>query len=92
MTDIVKLEDRMQDLAEAVEDITSAIKAYKPQDIIVTPPTINFKPPDIKVDVKAPNISTPVTIEKINPTKWEFVVTQRDHNGRIEKFTATPIP
>jgi hypothetical protein len=89
--DLTRVEDRLQDMAESFEDLASSIRKREPTLVNFTPPAMNVAQPDVKVDVAPPSITVPVTIEKINPTMWEFIVTARDNNGRISKFTATPV-
>ena len=80
--DLQPIEDRLQDVADAVEAIAAAMSEKGEKD----------EKESIVVQAKAPvvNLHPHINVEATKPTKWEFSVTERDNHGRISKFTATP--
>jgi len=95
--DLTYLQDKLQDISDTMEEIATGLNRKQPAPIVnVSPPKVEIihpeqKQKELKITVSAPAVSVPVTVARAVPTGWEFTVTQRDINGHIEKFTATPV-
>lgn len=83
---LTKILDVAEDIAEHQEELVEVLKNLKlpaPHTTITTPP------PTVNVSSTAPvvNVAAP---RPLAPVSWEFTVTERDADGLIVRFTATP--
>jgi len=88
--------DAIEDAAESMSGVAKAISKLKPSVVVNVPksdaPTVHVSAPSVSVNVPQQKIPAP-NITVLNPaTEWTFQITERDHNGRIKTFTATPTP
>lgn len=86
---MAKVEEIAEDIVNALEDLAEAFSRAQRQSINIPPskaPVVNVAPPasppvsvnpDIKIDM--PSVSG-----------WTFRITDRDRDGSIKEFTATP--
>ena len=97
MSDLIKILDVAEDIAENQEELVKAVNNIRlsaPQVNVTTPPpVVNVSAPAVHVSSPAVNMPAPsVNVSAAAPVAWEFEVTQRDPHGMILKFTATPNP
>ena len=87
--DPTRIEDELQDLNENVESLVGAILAAgtSSSPVVNVPqqaaPAVHVSAPSVKID-------SPVTVLPAKAVTWVFCVTQRDDQGLIKEFTATP--
>lgn len=88
MADLTKVEDRLQDMVEAIDDLAASISV---------PPAVPQSPTIVNVPTQAPPVvnvaASPVAVHAVvvEPKQWEFSITERDLAGRVSKFVAKPI-
>jgi hypothetical protein len=71
----IKIEDHLQDIVINLEEILQQLQESS-----------------LRVPIVPEVVTSPViNVEGVKPSMWEFTVTKRDTNGRLEKFTAKPI-
>lgn len=83
--DPTKIEDELQDLNGNVEALTEVLTAAA---ACAAKPAAKVEAP--VVNVASPTVNTPITVSPQKAVKWVFKVTERDLNGYIKEFTATP--
>lgn len=78
----------IMDTAESLAEISSTLRGIEPsvKVNVPQPQKIEVKAPD--VNITSPPANVTVTIKR---GAWNFKITKRDLQGRIESFTATPI-
>lgn len=89
MSDLIKILDTLEDISEQGDDLIKAVKRQSNAPVVhVEAPSVRIEAPDIKIPPTVVNVAASKPPE---PTSWEFVITERDINNLIKKFTATPI-
>lgn len=93
-TDLTRLEDELQDLNSNFEELRKALGRHFSSLSRSPEPVVNVTTPAPVVTVEA--MSAPVTLPApiINPQQqcvWTFEVLERDREGKIKKFRATPL-
>ena len=88
--------DSLDEMAEAMAAVPKAISKLSPPSVTVNvppvkapnvevhPPTVNVHPPTVNIQPASVNVTT-------KAQSWKFKITKRDHNDKIEEWTATPI-
>lgn len=86
------METTLEDVVNAMESVEEKLDGLTPKVTVNVP---KQPPPNVSVSPQV-NITNPpqpppnITVNAQKVTVWTFNITDRDYNGRIKTFTATP--